>query len=1009
MKARTISGISILFVVQCFAFSTNDYKLERVAINQKLTQNTINCIYQDHLGYLWIGTHGGLNRYGGESIETFIHDPHDSSSIPNNIISGLFEDAEGTLFVAANSGLASFDRTLKKWSTFCTAKNMGCTIQGNRCAWLPTNGQGLLCYNFNTGKLLKKHHNASDSLSIASNSVISFFIDDAGQYWIGYDSCGLENYSPDWLIKKKCPLPKSPHVSNRYKINTITQDSFGRIWVGTEFHGLLISEKDKLMHPANAPDIHLPARLRKDTTIFSFLAEKNHVWIGAKSGFYLYDVELDSCLSFFPFSKKRLQESPRTISRLYIDRQGIIWAGGKNALYKITQQIKIKHYNNFLTSRPAEQNRIWTFLAEGDSVWVGTALGLLKWSRLANQFSLFQPNEPISPVRSIVRASANSIYVLTLASDLFEFDTQREKFIKKTKIIPNPALSSSAYCALLDRDGSIWLGLNAAGLYHYSPATGDLHGYPHSSRIITNWIIDMKADTVRHCLWCGTWQAGLWQLDLKTQQIRNANAYLPQYTEQGAPTILCIDIDRHGALWLGTDGDGLIHLNPTTKKVESFTTRDGLPSNIIYSIIIENEGHLWLSTTKGLAHFNTAAKWVKSYNMQDGLQGREFNVGAAAKTPQGELLFGGDNGFNLINPRQRENAIPPHIVLDDIKLFGESMPISPENLRRRAFTFSYKESFISLDFSVLHFKNPDKNQLKYRFNNISDQWINLGRQREISLMHAEPGDYHLELLAANSDGVWMSDPYRLTIKITPPYWKTAWFYIGISLALSLFAGGALALLQQRRLEIQRIKERERDDVRRRLAADFHDEVGHRLTKIAMISRLLRQKLYSQEKKNQLSRLILHANAIYAEMRDFIWEIDDDNNTLYHLLSQINIFGEQVFEDEGIAFKMEGIDDDFSKTILPTKWRENLLRIFKEAMHNALKHSRATKVTFTCRRTAKNIMLQVCDDGVGFDEANIDKINGLQHIKTRCKEIGAHLVLNAKKGRGVCITTFINLP
>lgn len=197
-------------------------------------------------------------------------------------------------------------------------------------------------------------------------------------------------------------------------------------------------------------------------------------------------------------------------------------------------------------------------------------------------------------------------------------------------------------------------------------------------------------------------------------------------------------------------------------------------------------------------------------------------------------------------------------------------------------------------------------------------------------------------------------------------------------------------------------------MQRRMAADFHDIVGARLTKISMTGHALQRALRGSKSRDMLFHIIAHSQAIYEEMRAFIWGINDENNTLYKLALKISETGQELFVNTSIDFEVQGIRDDYKEVALPSDWCVNLLRVFNEAMHNCLKHSGAANVIFRCRKSDRILMLQISDDGKGFDESELQRTNGLKNMKKRCADIGADLLINAKKGEGVCITASLTL-
>jgi ligand-binding sensor domain-containing protein/signal transduction histidine kinase len=997
MRKKLISFILFLSFSKAFSISADDFVVERLPVSDELSQNTVNRIYQDHAGYLWLGTLGGLSRFDGSNIIRFNHNVRDTTSLLHDMVTSILEDRQGQLYIATIGGLSLFDRETKSFLKILNRSILQVIRDDSTNFWVVVEEHGIIRLNYLTNSVRAFLNNPDDSLTISSNNVTQVFFDSDDELWIGHYNSEIDHFvNKNRLKHYRLPL-RSAVAPKRQFIWAIAQDDYGRIWVGSEFQGLTIIDKAKQSYLSPENDYHIPADVAGSSITF-LLAEKNQMWIGTFQGLYVYNFAEDTCTQIYGTKQPVKVETAFAVKTLYRDKHGILWMGTRNGLYKITERNKIQHFKNFINGPPDIQNRVWTFLAEGDSVWLGSNLGLIKWRRSTNRFQCYQLQDDIPAVRSIVRANGRLLYVLTLGGCVHGFDCKKESFISSTKIETLPNSSTSGYCALLNSDGSLWVGANNGGLFNFSPQTGDIRNYLYDKATTSHWIISIAPDKENDGLWLGTWENGLLHFDTKTSQFISLSSHFFSTNNSNLPTIFCIALDKAGKLWLGTYGNGLISFDPQTAEAKSYFESDGLPSNIIYSMAFDDDGWLWLGTNRGLGHFDPETGCCTSFGLDDNLQGIEFNLGAAVKIPDGNLLFGGNNGFNLIRPGHDSNLYPPFIALNGIKIFGQS--ISPQSRKRsqNSLWFTYRESSISLDFSVLHFKNPLKNQLSYRMGK-NEKWVNLKQQREIYLEHIKPGKYDLELSAVSSDGIKTQEPYRLTLIIEPPLWKTVWFYIGLVLASGLMIQIYLSWKIRRRLQIEHIKEKERDSMRQKLAADFHDEVGHRLTKISLFSQMLGSKYETTapEIKDYTARIIEHSKQVYAEMRGFVWELDDEKNSLYDLLAQLKAFGDQLFDDQVIQFELDGIQESFKTVRLPLKWREHLLRIFKEAMHNVFKHSHASSVTLFSSILDQTISIELADNGCGFDESTSVCTNGLRYMKDRADQLKGRLLIKSRIG------------
>ena len=210
-------------------------------------------------------------------------------------------------------------------------------------------------------------------------------------------------------------------------------------------------------------------------------------------------------------------------------------------------------------------------------------------------------------------------------------------------------------------------------------------------------------------------------------------------------------------------------------KAEHFSENEGLPNNVVYSVLPDNEGNLWLSTNRGICKFNIKTHKVRNYDVFDGLQGYEFNSGAYCKSGKGEMFFGGLNGVNYFYPVEvKDNPFIPSVVITSIISFDQSLPVDGSKIK-----LSYNHNFISFDFVSLDYSNPRNNKYKYILEGFDKSWINAGTRRFANYTNLEPGEYKFRVLGSNNDEVWKDKGAFVSFIIYPPFWKTWWFYISV--------------------------------------------------------------------------------------------------------------------------------------------------------------------------------------------------------------------------------------
>ena len=315
-------------------------------------------------------------------------------------------------------------------------------------------------------------------------------------------------------------------------------------------------------------------------------------------------------------------------------------------------------------------------------------------------------------------------------------------------------------------------------------------------------------------LWLGTGGGALIRFDDKTKTFVN---YTPDSRDPhrlNGGGILAIHEDRAGTLWVGA-WDGLYRYNRQNGIFTRYTESQGLPSSAIQGILEDKVGRLWLSTKKGISRFDPQMETFRNYDVSDGLQGDEFSEGCYFQGPDGEMFFGGSNGFNAFFPETiRDNPYVPPVVITSFKIFNKPVPIGAKSVLTKAIsyvdglTLSYRDNVFSFEFAALSYANSQKNRYRYKLEGLEPGWNEVGsKQRLATYTNLDPGKYVFRVQGSNSDGVWNEEGVSLPILITPPWWRTNWFR---ALCAAVFLALLWAAYQFRVRQLQRESKKLRD-------------------------------------------------------------------------------------------------------------------------------------------------------------------------------------------------------
>lgn len=988
----------VIIIAAAFSFSASQSKefvFERFSLEQGLSQSSVTAIYQDSKGFLWFATGNGLNKYDGYSFKIYKHNSKNSYSLSNDMINGITEDNEGNLWVSTEDGLNKFNPQREKFTRY---KN--------------EEGENHLSYN----------------------RINPVYADNEGAVWIGTLGGGLNKYSYN---KFSFPVyfENEENESANY-ITDIFEDSKGILWIGS-YGGLIKLNKNSGSYKLyeNFPEVkENPAGKR----VFSILEDNEFLWLGTGNGLVKFDPISEE---FISFNTKNSGISGNAISSLLIDSKNNFWIGTNGGGLNLFDRrdgkfIQIK-YNPLVQTSLSENSVTSIFEDHSGIIWIGTMYsGLNKLAASKNKFEVFR-NDPenknslISNNISEIYKDSRGILWIGTRDGLCSFDKKSGRWRRdysinnsEIKVIysiiedenknlwfcgynglyrynrisnsftliipPGESAPMNVTAIILDPDGSIWLNSARSGIFKYNL---ELNNFTKLTKEASGGkrIFALHIDK-KNTLWLGS-QAGLIKYSINTKEKKE---YMHSPDDPGslsANLIQSIYEDEEENLWLGTYGGGLNKFIKNAERFIQYSEDEGLPNNVVYAALPDKNGSLWLSTNKGLCRFNPMNGAVTNFDMADGIQSYEFNGGAYFKSSDGEMFFGGINGFNSFYPELvTSNPSIPKIVITSVKKIDEKILTDINKGYNSQLEFSHNENIISFEFVSLDFTNPKKNRYAYKLDGFDKDWINSDGRRFARYTNLEPGSYTFKIKGSNNDNIWNEKGASVSFIIHPPFWNTWWFYT--LTGIIILAAAASVHKYRVRSKLKRIVEIEK--LRKEIADDFHDELGHKLTKISMYSELLKRNLDGRLNGNEeyLVKINENANTLYDDTKDFIWSIDPAKDTLYHLAVYLKDFGDEIFDKTGIAFRVNEISIELEKFNLAMDWKRQLILIFKEAMNNIIRHSGAKNVFLSVYAEDEYIFFKLIDDGRGISGEKGGSGRGINNIKSRAKKIGGEVFISS---------------
>jgi ligand-binding sensor domain-containing protein/two-component sensor histidine kinase len=1044
--------IALSVLIPELLFSTEqDYSFRQYGIEDGLSQSTVFASLQDKIGFMWFGTSSGLNKYDGYNFTAYLNDPDDSTSIAGEVVSALFEDSDGTIWVGSIEGnVNKYHRETDSFTSIHIAsllsemmieeqdyydyplsfsRNHSSTVTSiiedtNGNLWISTWGNGIFIIDKEFKKVNHFYFNNSSSSVIPTNRITKLVWDEDDFIWAATFGKGL----------LKCEQKKDKYIFSAYhlsagienglsddKLITLLLDSEKNLWIGTFYGGLnLLSKSEKSKSPSEAKFIRFEPNKENNSisnkTVMALIEDNSgNIWIGTfGSGLDKYNIRSGKFINFRhnPINQGSLADDD--VLSLSVERSGIIWAGSHLGS-GITKIQKNRAKFNLYTHKPDEKdglsdNVIWSIYEDKSKVlWVGTYRGgLNRIDRSKNKFTYFQysPNDfnsiSSNHIRAITEDRFGNLWIGTYNKGLNLIDkrTAEVKSISNDPVIKNSLTSNQVQTILIDNN-EYWIGTFGGGLNYYksdvNPFNDDIKFFnfvndpENPNSLSDNRVYKVFKDT-KDNLWIGTFGGGLNKLDPSTGTFK-VYRYNPVDAESIADDkILCITEDSDGYLWIGTFGGGLNKLDPATGKFKRFSMRDGFTTRVVYGILEDYKKNLWLSTDNGIYTIDYQTKKITRYDILDGVQSKEFNGGSYFKSESGELFFGGINGLNYFFPDSiKSSTFLPSVVISSISVQNEPIKGIPADI-----LLTHDKNFITFEFASLDFTNPKENSYAYMLDGFDRDWQQTSSERRIAnYTNLPPGSYTFRVKGSNSDGFWSADEARVNLKIIPPFWQRWWFIILVLLTVGSLIYYISTLRIKNLLAIEKLKTK--------IAADLHDNIGSGLTEISILSELAAFKSDSNktESQKELRSISELSRQLIDSMSDIVWVVNPQRDSLHDLIVRLKNSYSETLNSLGISFRVSNLEK-LKDIKLPVDFKQNLYLILKEAINNSIKHSKCSVIQLDANARKDFIEVSVTDDGVGLDENNISLGNGMKNIRQRAESIGGRVKWKSSPNQGTSI-------
>lgn len=762
---------AILYLIAFFNFYicsvSGQVHFTRLNNEDGLSHSEVKSILQDSYGYIWVGTRNKLNRYDGCEFKTLdCYDPHAYKR--NNNIAALCEDVNKLLWVGTDEGVFIYDPALEtftyleRWLNLRDAdflsnwvSNIATDKKGNM--WIVLPSWGILKVNAQT-KAYKLFSNYGHTV-FEKGGPLSLTVDEEGAVWAGCIEQGVCKYD-----EEKDEFVQILNETDIFRGKGVYTMLSHKEYLYIALHeGRLLkyNKKNGVLSTNEFPEV--------DNVILRFLTmpKMEELWVGTNDGIYIYDLTTGNYTTFRNDSFDPHSLSSNAVTSMYADKEKGIWVGtlygGLNYLSRSAENFTVYIPNESPLSIQSQWIHGLYWDKDTRKLWVGTEDG---------GFSVFDQNTsaftrihtyPKAPVTCIRKVNGN-IWIGYFKNGLDIISPSMKVTHYSGRELGLQEESIYAFCE--DHTGTIWIS-DGGGVYKSPKGT---MRFEKVTEFGNGYIQDIMEDN-RGNIWMAAMGNGVYTYNIRSQESR-------QYLADGKPgsirsnSVSGLMEDSKGRIWLSTDRGGICCFKEGTFEV--FSIEEGLPDDIAYKPVEDAHGDIWFGTNHGLVRLNPESKDIQVFGTKDGLSVSRFNYNSVAMTDEGTIFMGTMHGLVSFNPDKfvRNELIPP-VYFTDFLVNGKNLLPNVINQYDKNYkiTLNYDERNIRIRFIALSFTSPGTNRYAYRMSNVDNDWIYTDRNT-ISYAGLTTGKYVLRVKGANNTGVWDHTERVLTIEVLPPWWAS---------------------------------------------------------------------------------------------------------------------------------------------------------------------------------------------------------------------------------------------
>jgi signal transduction histidine kinase/ligand-binding sensor domain-containing protein len=994
----------LIFLGICICISDNyaQFVFNHYTVDDGLIANEVSCTYRDSRGFLWIGARNGLQVYNGKYFREVRHNLLDSNSLSGDWVMSIAEDADGFIWVSTDKGICK----IHPGHLQCTRYKPGSNIP----AGVKTSYSKLVADH--TGKiwaitsnyLLELQNDRFNKVAPVSN---------AGCIAKGVNNnllfaCFDGIYEMELTTRKIQPVPLTfPQKMDR---TTLYQDKNGNIWMGTWGEGVFLLDKNLKEQQNFKWDLN-PVN-PSTTNIISFISgDDRYVYVGTNNGLYIYSIDRSVDLAV-PYAHLRYEVDNRygisssLITHVYVDKQDNLWitsAGGLDVSMALNREYHLQAEGTGFTT-----DHIWRKKKLIASSWYGKGLYFFNDSMQPVKTVQYLPENQTalnnSQISGLDMNEQGELWVATF-NGLVKYDpvTYRSlEYITKEK---NGLATNRLNDVWVNKaENTVWTANYDAGISIYNIGTGLVSNLSMQDHpILRTNLVWSFYDDHKGIVWILT-NSGIVQYNYIQKTWKSWSYIVEQGNNVEIGKVNALLKDSKGIIWLGTENGLFLYIHDRWyfKGLEY-----GLPERSINGIVEDKKGNIWLGFDHSLVSYDprTSSALILSINNGILLPPIHFIFMDPYKD---QLYLVSDNRIYQIN---KDNLLQSHtespaVYLEKFQINNRSYYSSTRSFDIEKNNFSYSQNNVAIEFATPSIGEIGKLLYSYRIGSVGT-WSTPSENNRIILPQLQPGSYKVEIRATTDGTHWSKTPLLVNFTIHPPFWATWWFrtLIGSLVIIILILLVRFISTRNLRLKILQLeKDQAIEKERSRLSRDMHDDLGSGLTKISILTEVVRKKISKDDQVDgYLENISGSSRELVQNLNNIIWSLNPGNQTWNALLAYIREYSAGFLESCQVDFEFNA-PQQAADLVVSEQVKRNIFLVVKEALNNAVKHGRATRVILSVQETStKKFVLKIVDNGSGTDLKKVQKGNGLKNMEKRMKEIGGEWEIQSEEGKETTVT------